>query len=144
MVTIAVKRDFETQLIINKVSATQKDQSLKLKEGDLPSVMSPIYLPFISSSCTGEKKSTDKAYQVLLDHGPISTGHLLKDRDLIMTNRTNPIYNQPQHLIKMESKTGDVFANFFLVTGFSNGKIIPLPFLVENGVIFPCLLIFSN
>lgn len=69
MVTIAVKRDFEAQLIINKVSETQKDQSFKLKEGDLPSVMSPIYLPFISSSCTGEKKCTDKAYQVLLEHG---------------------------------------------------------------------------
>lgn len=80
----------------------------------LPSVLLPTYFPFISSSFTGEKKCTDKAYPLLLEQGAISTGLLLKDKDLIMTHRTNPIYHQRQHLIKIESKIGEVFADFFL------------------------------
>lgn len=135
--TTAVKRDFETQLIINKVVEIQRDQNWKLQEvwrrlkyktdDNLPS----IYIPFISSSYTGEKKCTEKTSQLLLEQETMPSRHLLQDRDLIMTHRTNPIYHQPQHRIKMESKIGDVFADFFLIKHFTKKKNIYLKNLVK-------------
>lgn len=60
---------------------------------------------------------------MLLEQGTISTERLVKKKKIIMTHETNPIYHQPQPLIKMESNNGAALADSSNSAIHHEGKI---------------------
>lgn len=64
-----------------------------------------ISISSITSSFTEEKKCTVEADQ--LEQETMLKEHLVKRRDLIKTQRRNPIFHKPQPLMKVESKFAD-------------------------------------